>query len=167
MKKFIFFILVVSIFLGVKLVNDFFPLKYREEVEKIAIDRGIDKSLVYAMIKVESDFREKIVSHKGAVGLMQVLPTTAEWILEKNGYDFDNFDLYLAEDNIFIGVLYTEYLYNRFDGDLQKIMAAYNGGSSRIKNDKWKEIEETRYYVKKVKLAHFAYRWKLRILEVF
>ncbi len=166
MKKVLFILFVVIILVGLKVTNDFFPLKYKEEVFEISNEIGMEESLVFAMIKVESDYREKVVSHKGAVGLMQVLPSTAKWILEKEGYNPNEYDLYIGKDNIFVGVLYLKYLNDRFDGDLQKIMAAYNGGSSRIKDDKWKEIDETRFYVKKVKIAHFFYRIKLKILEV-
>ncbi len=166
MKKILLILFILLILIGLKKTNDFFPVKYKEEVVEISKEIGMDKSLVFAMIKVESDFREKVVSHRGAVGLMQVLPSTAKWILEKEGYNFNSYNLYKSRDNIFVGVLYLRYLYNRFDGDLQKIMAAYNGGSSRIKDNKWKEIDETRFYVKKVKIAHFFYKIKLKILEV-
>lgn len=166
MKKVLLTLFILVGIVGLKVTNDFFPIKYKEEVLEISNEIGMDKSLVFAMIKVESDFREKVVSHKGAVGLMQVLPSTAKWILAKEGYNPNEYDLYNSRDNIFVGVLYLKYLNDRFEGDLQKIMAAYNGGSSRIKDDKWKEIDETRFYVKKVKVAHFFYRIKLKIIEV-
>lgn len=166
MKKILIYILIFSVLAVGKYINDFFPVKYTEEVEYMAELRNLDRALIYAVIKVESGFRETVISHRGAVGLMQVLPSTANWILEVNNYNPENYDLYNPRDNIFVGSLYLRYLHDRFDNDLEKVTAAYNGGSSRIQNEVWKEIEETRLYVKKVRIAYFAYRWKLRIAEV-
>lgn len=167
MKKYIFFILIIVFLFSINKINNFFPLKYTEKVEYYSEKFDLDRVLVYSIIKVESNFREKVVSPKGAVGLMQVMPSTAAWILEVNNYDIEDYDLYVARDNIFIACLYLSYLHDRFDNDLKKVSAAYNGGSSRIENQVWKEIEETRNYVKKVKIAYFFYKYKIKIIEVF
>jgi soluble lytic murein transglycosylase len=165
MKKFLLIIPFFILFTAGIFLNAYFPLKYKTDIEYISKENNVDKALVYAIIKVESGFREKVVSHKGAVGLMQVLPSTSDWILELYGYNPTDYDLYNGSDNIFIGTLYLNYLHERFDNDIEKVVAAYNGGSSRIKNEVWKEIDETRYYVKKVKTAYFIYKYKLRIIE--
>jgi len=167
MKKYFFFILFFLFLFSVKKINDFFPLKYTEEVEVYSEKFNLDKALIYSIIKVESNFREKVVSPKGAIGLMQVMPSTATWILEINNYKAKDYDLYLANDNIFIACLYLRYLHDRFNNNFEKINVAYNGGSSRIENEVWKDIEETRNYVKKVKIAYFFYKYKLKIIEVF
>ena len=57
-----------------------FPLKYKNEVEKFSEKYSIDESLVYAVIKAESNFRPERISDKGAIGLMQIMPDTAEYI---------------------------------------------------------------------------------------
>lgn len=166
MKKFLIIMPFFIIFTAGLFINIYFPLKYSAEVEAISKEHNVDKALVYAIIKVESGFREKVVSHRGAIGLMQILPSTSDWILDLYSYNPSDYDLYNGSDNIFIGTLYLSYLHDRFDNDIEKVAAAYNGGSSRIKNELWKEINETKYYVKKVKTAHFIYKYKLRIIEV-
>lgn len=167
MKRFLIAIACVFITGLIILIGSFFPLEYEDDVEKMSKEHNVDIALVYAIIKVESGFREKVVSHKGAVGLMQVLPSTSDWILSQNGYNPSDFDLLKGSDNIFVGTLYLSYLHDRFDNDIEKVVAAYNAGSSRIKNEVWKEIEETRFYVKKVKTAHFIYKYKLKIIKGF
>ena len=94
---------------------------------------------------------------------MQVMPKTAEWILEKNGLVPKNYDLYNARDNIIIGTLYYKYLSKKFDGNLEKIMAAYNGGSVRVRNNTWRNVTETSNYVKRIDWAMKAYEYKLPI----
>ena len=93
MKK-LFLVLLILSSVVVKLTYDFFPIKYYSDVVEVSKEQRIDPIIILAMIRVESNFREKIVSPKGAVGLMQVMPKTAEWILEKNGLVPKNYDLY-------------------------------------------------------------------------
>lgn len=162
MKKLVFILLILSS-VAFKLVYDFFPVKYYSDVVEVAKEQKIDPIIILAMIRVESNFREKIVSPKGAVGLMQVMPKTAEWILEKNGLVPENYDLYNARDNIIIGTLYYKYLSKKFDGNLEKIMAAYNGGSVRVRNNTWRNVTETSNYVKRIDWAIKAYEYKLPI----
>ncbi len=164
MRKFIMIFLFVIILFGVSIVAQryIFPLKYLEEVKEKAKKYDIEVEVVLAMIKAESNFRPKVVSYKGAVGLMQVLPSTAEWITTKRYGKKIYFDLYEVEDNIEIGCLYYSYLSKKYNGDKEKIFAAYNAGSSRIKDEKWKEIEETRTYVKRVKRYKKIYKFILK-----
>lgn len=162
MKK-LLFILIIICFFGAKYVYDFFPVKYYEEIIQVSKEQKIDPIIIFAMIRVESNFRENVVSPKGAVGLMQVMPKTAEWILIKNGLVPKNYNLYTARDNIIIGTLYYKYLSKKFGGDLEKIMAAYNGGTVRVKNNTWRKIAETNDYVKRINWAIKAYRYKLPI----
>ena len=162
MKK-LFLVLLILSSVVVKLTYDFFPIKYYNDVVEVSKEQRIDPIIILAMIRVESNFREKIVSPKGAVGLMQVMPKTAEWILEKNGLVPKNYDLYTARDNIIIGTLYYKYLSKKFDGNLEKIMAAYNGGSVRVRNNTWRNVTETSNYVKRIDWAMKAYEYKLPI----
>lgn len=162
MKKTMIFMFILFC-VGTKLVYDFFPIKYYDDIVEVAKEQKMDPVIILAMIKVESNFREKAVSPKGAVGLMQVMPTTAEWILSKNGLVAQNYDLYNARDNIIVGTLYYKYLAKKFSGDLEKIMAAYNGGSVRVKNNTWKNITETKNYVQRINWAIKAYKYKLPV----
>lgn len=162
MKKLLLLIFILFL-AGVKVVYDFFPIKYYEEIIEVSEIHQVDPIIILAMIKVESDFRLEAKSHKGALGLMQLMPTTADWILEKEGYNPSEFDMFNPRDNIFTGTLYFKYLREKFDGDMEKIMAAYNGGSTRVRNNTWHKINETVNYVKKIDWAMKAYTYKLPI----
>ena len=107
-----------------------FPVRFREAVEKNAEETGIDVSLIYAVIRTESSFRENAVSEKGAIGLMQILPSTADHILRYYGFQ-EQFDLFDGEDNIRCGVYYLQYLLNKFS-DERTALAAYNAGEGRV-----------------------------------
>lgn len=162
MKKFLMAILILLI-IGAKYIYDFFPIKYYNEVVEISKIHEVDPVIILAMIKVESNFRVDVESHKGAVGLMQLMPSTADWILGKKGFRPKDFNLYEAKDNIFVGTLYYKYLSDKFGGNMEKIMAAYNGGSTRVKNNTWRKIGETVDYVKKINWAIKAYEYKLPV----
>ena len=164
MIKKLLIVLILILGIGTKLAYDFFPIKYYDEIVRVSKLENVDIHIILSMIKVESNYREKIVSPKGAVGLMQVMPATAEWILKKNGLNPKDYSLYNAED-IFIGTIYFKYLSEKFDGDLEKIMAAYNGGLVRVNNNTWKNIPETNKYVKKINLCLKVYQYKLPIYE--
>jgi len=125
-------------------------IKYVNEIKKVCKNENIDIATVLAIAKVESGFRETVVSKKGAVGMMQIMPSTAKWIIEYKKIDMPNYNLKNYKDNIRIGVIYYKSLYKIFNGDVEKSLAAYNAGPSRVVNGKWKKIEETRKYVEKV-----------------
>ena len=115
-----------------------------EDIIKRASDRfGVDDSLIKAVIKAESDFDPMAVSHKGAQGLMQLMPGTAE-MLDVN----DPFD---PEANILGGTRYLGDLLKRFDGDLRLALAAYNAGPERVASYRAiPPFEETRVFVERV-----------------
>ncbi|HEV7764850.1 MAG TPA: lytic transglycosylase domain-containing protein [Thermoanaerobaculia bacterium] len=104
---------------------------------------NVDPSLVVAVIEQESRFKPRARSHVGAKGLMQLMPRTGRWMGAR--------DLYDPEQNIDAGVKYIKYLDKRFNGDLNKIIAAYNGGEGNVKRYQGvPPFRETRQYVKKV-----------------
>lgn len=107
-----------------------FPVRFRKAVEKNAEETGVEISLIYAVIRTESSFRENAVSEKGAIGLMQILPSTADHILRYYGFQ-DQFNLFDGEDNIRCGVYYLQYLLNKFS-DERTALAAYNAGEGRV-----------------------------------
>lgn len=104
-----------------------FPRPYRETVE----GSGAEPSLVYAVIRAESGGREDAVSRAGAVGLMQILPSTAEFICGREGIPFDVERLKEGEYNILLGTKYLLYLMARFD-DETAVLAAYNAGEGTV-----------------------------------
>ena len=145
------------------------PLEYIETVEKYADEYSVPKELILAVIKTESKFRSDAVSAKGAIGLMQIKPSTYEWLCEKNADTSDNPDLlYTPEVNITYGTYYLDMLYSEF-GTWELALAAYNGGPSNVR--KWLKdpeysqngvlvnipFKETREYVEKVMNAKDKY----------
>ena len=110
----------------------------------------LDPALLHAVIKTESDFRQDIVSRKGAVGLMQLTPETAATLRVANVYD--------SLQNIRGGAKQLRHLLNLYEGDLILALAAYNAGVHRIKGGKVPRIRETRSYVRKVLRYYEHYR---------
>ncbi len=151
------------------------PEEYRAYVEKYAHEYGISEELIYAVIKTESGFDQSAVSSKGAVGLMQIMPSTFEWITNDLLHEYLGEDmLYDPETNIKYGTYYLCRLYNRFE-DWNTAVAAYNGGegnvsewlSDRRYSDDGKRLNidnipdsfsETENYVKKVNKALSMYQ---------
>ena len=120
-------------------IDRYFPLEHQELISKYSTEfslskYGLDEYHIAAVICTESRFKEDAVSSKGAVGLMQILPTTGAWAAEKIGIDdFSSERLSKPEINIRIGCWYLAYLGDMFDGDLQKTFAAYNAGPGNVK----------------------------------
>ena len=98
----------------------------------------VKPEVVASIINVESGYKSKRVSKKGAVGLMQIMPATGEWIAKKLGENFDEKTLYDGEKNIEFGSFYFSYLYDYFQ-DLNLSICAYNAGMGNVK--KWMEDE--------------------------
>ena len=89
----------------------------------------IDPFLVAAIIKNESGFNHKAVSPVGAIGLMQIMPDTGEWIAKQMGLpNYTNESLYETEMNIRMGCWYVGELYEEFHGNMALVMMAYNAG---------------------------------------
>lgn len=119
------------------------PNDILETIESIAKSQGMDPNLVKAMVKAESDFKPKAVSPKGAMGLMQLMPETAESLGVTDPFD--------PEDNIGGGVKFLKGLMKEFK-DPEKAIAAYNAGPGAVKRYKGiPPYEETQKYVNKVK----------------
>src|SRR3954451_3998051 len=103
----------------------------------------VDPALVAAVVETESRFKSNARSQVGAKGLMQLMPRTGRWMGARNLYD--------PEQNVDAGAKYLSYLSNRFDGNLKKTIAAYNGGEGNVKRyNGVPPFRETQQYVKKV-----------------
>mgnify|MGYP006308019583 FL=1 len=110
------------------------PVKYKNEIDKYAEEFSLQPELLAAIIYVESRFDKYSVSSKGAVGLMQLMPSTAYWVAKELGYkDFSLQDLDDPDLNIKFGSWYFAYLYQKFDKDLIKTIAAYNAGETNVR----------------------------------
>ncbi len=147
-----------------------YPMVYPDLIEKYALEFDIDPYLVAAVIHTESSNIKDAVSSSGAVGLMQVMPTTGEWIAGKlDILDFTTERLYEPELNVRFGCWYLRFLADRLDEDRALMLAAYNAGHGNV--DKWlndPEISEngqlinipfpeTKRYVEKVQRAYEKY----------
>ena len=97
---------------------------YGSIIYREARRNNLPPELVAAVVAAESDFRPRLISHKNAQGLMQIIPSTAEFIGAG--------DLFNPADNIAAGTKYLRYLYNRFDGDHRMVLAAYNAGEGNV-----------------------------------
>jgi soluble lytic murein transglycosylase-like protein len=113
-------------------------------IDSIAQKHGIDPALVRAMIRAESNFNRWAVSSKGARGLMQLIPET--------GARYGVQDFFDPRQNIEGGVLYMKFLLQKFHGDLDLSLAAYNAGENLVERlGRIPQIAETRDYVRKVR----------------
>ncbi|MCB0326292.1 MAG: lytic transglycosylase domain-containing protein [Bdellovibrionales bacterium] len=105
---------------------------------------GIDASLIKAVIRTESDYDVRATSHKGAMGLMQLMPETARYLGVDNAYN--------AAQNIDGGVRHLRSLLEKYQGRVEMALAAYNAGESAVqKYNGIPPFPETQQYVKKVK----------------
>lgn len=102
---------------------------------------GADPKLIHIMIEVESKGRQFAISRTGAMGLMQVMPTTF--------YDISSGDPFLAADNIDAGVKYFARQLNKFN-QVELALAAYNAGPQRVKDGRVPNLGETKHYVKRI-----------------
>ena len=128
-----------------------FDLKYDEHISVCCDEYAVDKSLVYAIIKAESNFDQNAISNKGAVGLMQIMPSTATFVSQKIGKQ--TFDLTYSKDNLTLGIAYLSYLDKKFD-DIKYVICAYNAGEGKVQEwiNSGGEIvfDETKTYLKRV-----------------
>ena len=125
-----------------KVYSIFYPQKYSEQVQQSSREFGVDEDLIYAVIRTESGFRQEVVSHAGAVGLMQLMPETFEWLQENLDGEviYDTEKLKDAAVNIRYGTYFLSWLLERY-GDADTACAAYNAGISNV--DDW--LEDSRY----------------------
>jgi soluble lytic murein transglycosylase-like protein len=119
------------------------PPEISHLVEQTASRLQVDPQLVHAIIQVESEYHPKAVSRKGAMGLMQLVPETAQRFGVDNPFN--------PKQNIEGGVSYLKQLLDHFGGDLSLSLAAYNAGEGAVQRSGGiPSFAETRNYVRKV-----------------
>jgi soluble lytic murein transglycosylase len=124
---------------------------YEELIRSASGRHSVDADLIRAVIKAESDFRPNARSHKGAMGLMQLMPETARLHNVADAYD--------PGENVDGGVRHLRMLLERYQGDLQLSLAAYNAGSAAVeKHGGIPPFAETREYVRRVLRFYESYR---------
>jgi soluble lytic murein transglycosylase len=139
-----------------------YPLHYGAFVRERAQAEGLDPALIAAVIYQESKFHPNARSSQGAVGLMQVTPSTAQGIaLRTGGTAFRASDLTDPEINIRYGTWYLHDLFAKYH-DIGLVLAAYNAGQGNV--DRWRragegiQFPETRAYVSRVEHLESVYR---------
>lgn len=135
-----------------------YPLDYKDSIKKYSGERGLRPNLVAAIIYTESRFNPRSTSSVGATGLMQIMPGTGASIAQEIGEPMG--DLYEPETSIKYGTWYIKGLLDKYNGDLDLALAAYNAGVGRA--DKYKDKVmplpyETVFFVQKVKGAEAMY----------
>ncbi len=148
-------------------------MRYKDYIDMYARQSNLDPYFVAAVIKTESNFKKTATSKKNAQGLMQITPETGKWIAEQMKMtNFNVNDLKDTETNIKMGCWYLNNLKKEFNGNMDLVLAAYNGGRGNVQ--KWlKDAEhskdgenlhyipfkETDKYVKKVKVVYNIYKF--------
>ena len=138
-----------------------YPLRYEAIIRGHARNYDLQPALLAAVIYQESKFRPHVRSPQGAIGLMQLLPSTAHGIaLRTGGSRFRADDLYDPEINIRYGSWYLRHLLDKY-GDEETALAAYNAGQANV--DRWRAegrgiaFSETRHYVARVRSLKQVY----------
>lgn len=145
-----------------------YPTDYDEIISRYSDAYNVPKSVIYAVIKTESDFDPNAESSAGAMGLMQMIPSTFEWLTGEE-HLCENLSvkkLFDPEVSIRYGTYYLAYLYRKFDYNWRNAFAAYNGGEGNVakwlKSSEYSDgngnlthipFKETRSYVSKVEHA--------------
>lgn len=166
----IYFILFKVINIDIIIMKKIYPLKYSEYVEKYSEEYNIDKYLVYAIIKAESNFNENAKSNSSAIGLMQIMETTARETAKKLDLEVIEEELFDPETNIKIGLKYYSILLEKYD-NFKIALVAYNAGIGNV--DKWIKdgvinkdgsdlenipFQETNNYVRKILRDYEIYK---------
>lgn len=150
-----------------------YPLGYWGPVQEQSARYALDPYLVVALIREESGFGERAVSSSGAVGLMQLLPTTANHLVNTAGRSEGPAKLDAPANNIALGTRYLAMMIEEFKGNWARALAAYNAGPNQVRrwlgrlgdrtdtDDEFIEeipFSETRAYVKRVLGSYYRYR---------
>lgn len=148
-----------------------YPWRFRELIEEEAEKHALDPYLLVALIRQESAFRPAVVSHAGAHGLMQLMPTTASRLARRLGVEWDDAFLQVADANVHIGAAHLAGLLKQYNGDIIPALAAYNAGSRPVRrwlrypeaSDPFMFVEripyvETRGFVRSVLRNYTLYR---------
>ncbi len=142
-----------EIFLFILKLSDTITPTDARKLAKLIVDEcsnnDLDPYLILAVIQIESDFTPRAVSSKGAIGLMQVMPRTGEYVAKDLGISYKGkHSLYDPYVNVKLGISYLSFLEERFDG-MENALAAYNYGPTKFANSKTL-AKNLPSYVKKV-----------------
>lgn len=149
-----------------------YPIHYQAEIRENAAKYQLDPFLIAAIIRVESNYNPNIESHKGAFGIMQLMPDTSTWIIE-TGHFAKSFERALDNPavSIQLGSWYLSWLHKQYKGNTYAAVAGYNAGQGNV--NKWLQNKdwdgtlehaemipygETRHYVQRVMYYQEKYK---------
>ena len=125
------------------------PQDIEASIEQAAARHNVDPNLVRAVVKVESNFNPNAVSRKGAMGLMQLMPSTARELKVRNPFD--------PEQNVDAGVRHLKHLLESYGGDVRLTLAAYNAGAGAVSRSAGvPHFAETQSYVKRITNLYYG-----------
>ncbi len=162
--KYLFILLVIFLFsfLIFLFVDTYGYKEHLDNANYYSNKYGVDRSLILAIMKTESNFKVDAVSNKGALGIMQIMPKTAEFISKE--LNRESYDLKDEKTSIEFGVYYLSYLSKKFKNEYE-VICAYNAGEGNVFN--WINLnvisqnktpyKETTNYLKLVKLRKFLF----------
>ncbi|MNE39724.1 Soluble lytic murein transglycosylase precursor [compost metagenome] len=150
-----------------------YPVYYKADIKASASNYGLEPQLVAAIIRSESNYQTGRESRKGALGLMQIMPDTAAWVVQKAGFREVTEDMLLhrADVSIEVGTWYLHSLHKQFDHNSIAVIAAYNAGPGNVR--KWMDsgvwdgtqdtisqipFGETRHYIQRVIYYYNKYK---------
>lgn len=154
---------------NLELLKRLYPDHFKEYVFKYSDIYKIDPAFVYGVMREESHFKYDIVSYMNAIGLMQIIPSTGNFIAKK--LNIKEYNLNNPEDNIKMGIYYLKFL-ERYFTEKELILSCYNAGQGRTK--RWHRyykkypknimyelipVYETRHYIRKVMLSYYIYNF--------
>lgn len=178
LKKRVLMVLLLGLMMILFLKSDWlaawmYPVYYKEDIRASASNYGVEPHLVAAIIRSETNYRTGQESRKGALGLMQIMPETADWVVQRAGFKEVTEDMlrHRADVSIEVGAWYLKSLDQQFDHNKVAAIAAYNAGPGNVR--KWldsgvwdgtlesvKQIPfgETRHYVQRVIYYYNKYK---------
>jgi len=178
LKKRVLLLLLITLLAILFLKSDWlgtymYPIHYKDDIRASSSNYGVEPHLVAAVIRAESNYKTGRQSSKGALGLMQVMPDTADWVVQKAGFKEVTNDMLLhrADVSIEVGSWYLNSLQQQFENNTVMAVAAYNAGPGNVR--KWLDkgiwdgqadtisdipFGETRHYVQKVIYYYNKYK---------
>ncbi|KZE79397.1 lytic transglycosylase [Paenibacillus elgii] len=164
---FVIFLFLSSTYVGRML----YPIRYEQEIRQNAVKYDLDPFLVAAVIRVESNYLTETESKKGAYGMMQLMPDTANWIIDKARFS-EEFRNRLNDPavSIELGSWYLNWLSKQFNGNRIAVLAGYNAGHGKVsrwlQENEWDgtlqnadriPYGETRHYIQRVMYYYNKY----------
>lgn len=163
-------LIIAIVFVSLYFIRSLFPVRYTEEISSACEEFNVSTELANALIKAESNFNPDAKSPAGAKGIMQITKDTFDFCNTSLG--IGKADILNPKQNIRAGVWYISYLLEKYNGNTENALAAYNAGMGNV--DKWlndkrysddgktlKRIpfSETAHYIEKIKRYRIIYRF--------